>query len=258
MAKRAVALVAALLLSTTGTAVADRARPMVVGGTLASVAEAPWAVAITNSSSQRPSKRWCGGILIAPNKVLTAAHCAGSRATSYGVVQGRAVLSDLASGRYSAVAKVTVHPEYSTATNRNDFAVLTLTKPMTGVPLMQLETSAKADRRGVVPTVYGWGDTAATGPEDTLQKAAVPDLGDATCLGIEGYSDNGYTAVANVCAGYLNGTADACRGDSGGPLVLGGRLLAIVSWGKGCAEPGYPGVYAEVAPVSQWLAEQVR
>ncbi|MFF1817271.1 S1 family peptidase [Kribbella sp. NPDC058245] len=258
MVKRTVALIAVLLLSTTGPAAAGRPRPMVVGGTLASVAEAPWAVAITNSGAARQSKRWCGGVLVAPNKVLTAAHCAAQPTTSYGVIQGRADLADLSSGRYSAVSAVWVHPAYSTTTNRSDFAVLTLKKPMTGVPVMRLETSAKADRRGAVPTVYGWGDTAGTGPEDTLQKIAVPDLGDATCLGIDGYAENGYTAAANVCAGYLDGTGDACQGDSGGPLVLNGRLLGIVSWGKGCAEPHYPGVYAEVAPVAKTLLQQVR
>jgi secreted trypsin-like serine protease len=257
MFRRSMILGTAFLIVAAGSAAATPVRPMVVGGTLAGVAEAPWAVAITNSGAARESRRWCGGVLVAPDKVLTAAHCAARPLASYGVVQGRADLADLASGRYSAVRAVWVHPGYSTTTNRNDFAVLTLKKPMTGVPVMRLETSAKADRRGAVPTVYGWGDTAGTGPEDTLQKLAVPDVGDATCLGIEGYAENGYTAAANVCAGYLDGTGDACQGDSGGPLVLNGRLLGIVSWGKGCAEPRYPGVYAEVAPVVKTLLQQV-
>ncbi|GAB3938314.1 serine protease [Kribbella albertanoniae] len=253
MVKRMVALIAVLVLCTAGTT-----EPMVVGGTLASVSEAPWAVVLTNKDAVRDSKRWCGGVLVAPNKVLTAAHCAGRSASSYGVIQGRADLADHSLGKFSAVSKIWVHPAYSTTTNRNDFAVLTLTKPMTGVPLLRLETSPRADRRGAVPTVYGWGDTNGTGPEDTLQKLAVPDLGDATCLGIKGYAENGYTAAANICAGYLDGTGDACQGDSGGPLVMNGRLLGIVSWGRGCAEPQYPGVYAEIAPVAKTLLEQVR
>ncbi|MFC9687694.1 S1 family peptidase [Kribbella sp. NPDC056951] len=256
MLKRTAALITVLLLSTAGTASARE--PLVVGGTLASVSEAPWAVVLTNTAATRESKRWCGGVLVAANKVLTAAHCAGERVASYGVIQGRADLTNHGVGRFSAVSKIWVHPAYSTATNRNDFAVLTLKKPMTGVPVLRLETNPKADRRGAVPTVYGWGDTADTGPDDTLQKLAVPDLGDATCLGIKGYAENGYTAAANICAGYLDGTGDACQGDSGGPLVLNGRLLGIVSWGRGCAEPQYPGVYAEIAPVAKTLVEQVR
>ncbi|NOL43106.1 serine protease [Kribbella sandramycini] len=250
MLKRMIALTGALLLATSGVAAADGGgRRMVVGGTLASVSEAPWAVVLTTDG-----KRWCGGVLVRADKVLTAAHCMTPAVSTFAVIQGRAELA-AAGGRVSAVRKAWVHPQYSTSHGRNDFAVLTLAKPMTGVPLLPLETSAKADRRGAVPTVYGWGDTKDTGPKDTLQKAALPVLGDATCLNIDGYADNGYTAVANVCAGYLDGTIDACQGDSGGPLVLNGRLLALVSWGRGCAEAGYPGVYAELAPVAKTLTD---
>ncbi|TDD61804.1 serine protease [Kribbella antibiotica] len=258
MMKRAVALGLVLLLAGAGAAAADSGKRMIVGGTLASATEAPWAVAITNTDASRASKRWCSGVLVAPNKVLTAAHCAARATSSYGVIQGRADLNDREVGQFSKVTALWVHPAYSGTTNHNDFAVLTLAKPMTGVPVMPLETSAKADRKGAVPVVYGWGDTHETGPEDTLQKLAVPDLGDSTCLGIKGYRENGYSAAANVCAGYLDGRADACQGDSGGPLVLNGRLLALVSWGNGCAQAGYAGVYAEVAPAAKTLMDQVR
>jgi secreted trypsin-like serine protease len=178
-------------------------------------------------------------------------------AGTYTAVQGRADLRDWNTGRTSRITGVWIHPGYSRANNRNDFAILTLARPLTGVPVIRLETNPKADRRGVVPTVYGWGNTDDTGPDDTLQKIAVPDLGDATCLANKEYVGYGYAASANVCAGYLDGTGDACQGDSGGPLVLDGRLLAIVSWGKGCAEPGYPGVYAEVAPNAKTLQAQL-
>ncbi len=86
--------------------------------------------------------------------------------------------------------------------------------------------------------------TADTGPDDTLQKVAVRDLGDDACLANKEY--------------VANGTGDACQGDSGGPLVLDGRLLATVSWGKGCADPAFPGVYAEIAPVVTTLRAQIQ
>jgi trypsin len=253
MLKRALLLAGVLVLVTAG---ASPGKPLVIGGTLASVSEAPWAVALTNTQSARPTGRWCGAVLVRPDKLVTAAHCMSKPISTYTAIQGRADLTDDSTGRVSKISGVWIHPGYNTKNSRNDFAVLTLSKPFTGVPVIKLETNPKADIRGAVPTVYGWGDTNGTGPDDTLQKLAAPDLGDATCLANKEYVANGYAAASNVCAGYLQGTADACQGDSGGPLVLNGRLLAVVSWGKGCAQPGYPGVYAEVAPVAKTLTAQ--
>lgn len=60
-----------------------------------------------------------------------------------------------------------------------------------------------------------------------------------------------------LCAGDINGGGeDACQGDSGGPLVMGdgSRVLAgVVSWGHGCGQPGYPGVYAQVSSYVDWI-----
>ncbi|MFI5692218.1 S1 family peptidase [Kribbella sp. NPDC051586] len=249
MLKRA-ALVAGVLLAVTA-----GAKPVVVGGTLASATEAPWAIALNNTQSADSSGRYCGAALVAPNKIVTAAHCMDEDISTYYAVQGRANLADESVGQTSAISKVWIHPGYNTKDNRYDFAVLTLAKPFAGVPVLPLETRSRADRKGAVPTVYGWGDTEGTGLDDTLQKAAVPDLGDNTCLAVKSYVTNGYAAATNVCAGYLNGGIDACQGDSGGPLVLNGRLLGVVSWGQGCAQPGKPGVYAETAPVAKGLLQ---
>jgi secreted trypsin-like serine protease len=249
MFKRAVLLLGILLAVTAG------AKPMIVRGTVTSTREAPWAIALNNTQSGSSSGRWCGAVLIKPNKIVTAAHCMDQDVSTYYAVQGRNNLANDSAGRVSAIKSVWVHPSYNTTDNRYDVAVLTLSTPFTGVPVLPLETHAAADRAGVVPTVYGWGDTQGTGPDETLQKAAVPDLGDKTCLGVQSYVSSGYTALTNVCAGYLKGQIDACQGDSGGPLVLNGRLLGVVSWGQGCAEAGKPGVYAQIAPVAKAILQ---
>jgi trypsin len=257
MFTRAAAIAGVLVLVSAGAAAATTDHPLIIGGTLASTSEAPWAIALTNSAGSPPTGRWCGAALVRANKIITAAHCMIKPASTYTAVQGRADLRDRSTGQTSKISSIWIHPGYNRTDNRNDFAILTLTRPLTGVPVLRLETNPKADRKGVVPTVYGWGDTADSGPDDTLQKIAVLDLGDAACLANKEYVGYGYAASSNVCAGYLDGTGDACQGDSGGPLVLNGRLLATVSWGKGCAEPGYPGVYAEIAPDAKTLQAQI-
>ncbi|ENN82139.1 hypothetical protein YQE_00221, partial [Dendroctonus ponderosae] len=58
-----------------------------------------------------------------------------------------------------------------------------------------------------------------------------------------------------MCAGSPYGGRDACQGDSGGPLVVDNILIGIVSWGAGCARPNFPGVYANVPFMREWITE---
>lgn len=81
----------------------------------------------------------------------------------------------------------------------------------------------------------------------TLQQAPVPILKKSLCNIIYKLPES------QLCAGFLQGGIDACQGDSGGPLVCSGRLAGIISWGVGCADPGYPGVYTNVSHFLEWI-----
>lgn len=179
-------IAAVLIVASAGTVAAQQDRGLIVGGTLASTSEAPWAIALTTEDSPYLSGRWCGAALVTANKIITAAHCITKPASSYTAIQGRANLRDDSLGRTPQISAIWIHPGYNPKTNRHDFAVLTLARPFTGVPTLRLETNVKADRKGVAPTVYGWGDTDDTGAEDAFQKLTAPDLGDAGLPGEQG------------------------------------------------------------------------
>ena len=226
----------------------------IVGGDLAQTADTPWAIQLSNSGSPDPTGEYCGATLVAPNKIVTAAHCATEAAGTYTAIQGRDVLSDTSTGQESAISDIWADPAYGSEPG-HDVAVMTLATPFDGVPTLELETSTAADAVGAEPVVYGWGETEGTGPANTFQKVTVPVLGDAYCGDV--YASQNYTADGEICAGYEDGGKDSCQGDSGGPLVLNGRLFGVVSWGIGCADAGNPGVYAEVATYAAELQSQI-
>ena len=81
----------------------------------------------------------------------------------------------------------------------------------------------------------------------------VPIVNRATCS--SAYASYGGVTQSMLCAGVQNvGGKDACQGDSGGPLAVNGELSGIVSWGVGCAQARYPGVYANVAYLRDFIS----
>ncbi|XP_026719528.1 transmembrane protease serine 5-like isoform X6 [Athene cunicularia] len=105
--------------------------------------------------------------------------------------------------------------------------------------------------------VSGWGYTRPGQAQvtETLKEALVPLIGTKRCNSSCVYA--GELTARMLCAGHLRGTVDACQGDSGGPLVCrdgpAWRLVGVVSWGQGCAQPNRPGVYANVAQLLPWI-----
>jgi secreted trypsin-like serine protease len=228
--------------------------PFVVGGTDASTADYPYVVALTT----KVGNQFCGGTLVAANKVVTAAHCTqGDSPADDLVVAGRTKLSS-GEGTVAKVTKIWVHPQFSAATSGYDVSVLTLDRKLK-YRALPLASSADGDlyRPGTQSTVLGWGLTEEGGdPSDTLKRATVPLTTDAYCA--NAYPQpNGFDSTAMVCAGFPKGGVDTCQGDSGGPLVAGGKLIGITSWGQGCARADYPGVYTRVRTYYDDIRTQV-
>lgn len=106
-------------------------------------------------------------------------------------------------------------------------------------------------------TVAGWGDTLSVYQDSSrLRKVFVPVVDIKACRRML----LGWGTVTDqmICAGYPIGEKDSCQGDSGGPFFRANTLYGVVSWGKGCAEPNSPGVYAKITAALDWIHEIVR
>ena len=224
----------------------------IVGGTTTTTTAYPFMMQITDASQNQ----FCGGTLVAANKVVTAAHCmVGETTSSVRVVGGRTYLNGT-NGTVSKVSKIWINPDYTDATNGDDVAVLTLSTSMSYTPASYVaSTDTGVYATGATARIIGWGTTSENGSSSNqLRTATVPIVSDSSCKSSYG-SD--FIATDMVCAGYTSGGVDTCQGDSGGPLLIGGVLAGITSWGEGCAEAGYPGVYSRLTKFSSLVTTQV-
>jgi trypsin len=154
---------------------------------------------------------------------------------------------------------VSLHPGFNLSTLQHDVSYFVLgsaASPPAQTLLIAGSNEGSLWADGVFEDITGWGATAESGPgsggSPTLMGGSVPIFNVNACA-------NAYASVGDfvdpstmVCAGYADGGVDSCFGDSGGPMqapLQGGgyRLVGLTSWGEGCAEAGFPGVYTRVA-----------
>ncbi|ACU39675.1 serine protease [Actinosynnema mirum] len=238
---RLVAALALVAVQLASQLVAAPAALAVVGGSVAG--RAPWVAALLDARGSQ----FCGGALIAPDRVVTAAHCTQERGLlgprdraprQLTVVLDRHDLRTR-SGVRVGVSGIWRHPAFTDVGRGDDLAVLQLDGPVAFEPVRVGDAVA-----GRTATAYGWGRTAESGPVSSLlRQVDVPIRADHDCAAALA----GYRADAMLCAGFPDGGRDACTGDSGGPLVSDGLLVGVVSYGRGCARAGQPGAYTRLA-----------
>ncbi|MEU5398323.1 trypsin-like serine protease [Streptomyces sp. NPDC005963] len=245
----------------------------IIGGGTTTIASAPWMAQLYFQDSAGDNY-FCGGVVVSPSKIVTAAHCVEgiNYASTGAVVTGTNHVPtttssgalNLHGGKVSGVYRQWHHEKYDGRTLNNDVAVLTLITPTKAKPLPLIRSTDTAlYNAGTDGKVYGWGRTSSTNPNsmsDVLKRADADIVSDTSCRTAYG---TGFIAGTMLCAGKPPTGSDStsettCNGDSGGPLVAGGRLVGIVSWGDiNCSKRGKYGVYAKVSAFQGVLRNRI-
>ncbi|EDV32580.1 uncharacterized protein Dana_GF22084 [Drosophila ananassae] len=237
--------------------------PKVVGGYAVTINQVPYQVSIRRRSiheKQYGLGHVCGGTIISQRVVCSAAHCFAINSTGlpleyrepelFVVVAGSSAIdqTDRFTQEY-LVRRIIGHEQYNSSTLENDIALIFIDGyiPWESQGAQALPLATEAPVEGTICLIHGWGKVSANDKSSTLQQAPVPILKKSLCNIIYKLPES------QLCAGFLQGGIDACQGDSGGPLVCSGRLAGIISWGVGCADPGYPGVYTNVSHFLEWI-----
>nr|CAH7762324.1 unnamed protein product [Callosobruchus chinensis] len=210
--------------------------PRIIGGHDTRIEDHPYQVGLIVDDEFS-----CGASIISPTWLLTAAHCL-YRAQN-GSIKVFANSTHVNSGIFISVNETIYHEKFLYGIEDYDIGLIQVSEPIECVNCKSIDLDTTGPKLNDSATITGWG-----------KKATVRVLNQTLCE--EWYRvKQKYVTERMFCAGYAMGGIDACEGDSGGPIVIDGKLAGVTSWGIGCAQPKFPGVYTKVTAYLDWIKE---
>ena len=229
----------------------------------ATVGEFPGIIAGIREGGPRPQGQTCTGTVVAPRKILIAAHCAdaaGEKRFVYGLNDLNEWNGGSGPGFVANVVSYKKHPSYVNFDQGYDVAVVTVDRDIAlqgGAAYPKVATSADAGIWKVGDNGLGFGygkkDHNDNTRDVTLDKATLPIVdGARVCTGVGA----GFKAATMVCAGYADGRTTILQGDSGGPLIVNGKIIGVASWSR--SDFRWYSVYGRLDnDMGDWVAKEI-